>query len=384
MRIRALQFSILSILVFRSVAVVVDVVCSAETTLYRNGVMVKKVERGFHSLHVELTKGDVLALAMTPPSTTTATLTVKADTQPRLTWRQSRTASDGWQDKGWMGGCSWDKSQVSDATMAYRGAGGGVALFRGVMGDPCIGGTSQKTRTLRLTAAANDQAWVFLNGAHLGDVQSVTHVWSRTLTVRDGDVVTLKAMARSAGGIIASANVDGKDYTTGTASWRVGVANGDIATKSMVAGFDDCKWTPGVPAASTVTRAPTFPYKTGAEYVWPGDANIGAVVIARFVVGGAKRCGNGQMKTTANKNMCSCEMIPTNAWAKCYYFTDNYRYACKMRRCEPKYVCTSRNTGTICMGKQIKERVIPIEGRVGVCKATPDNSFMYMPYGQQG
>lgn len=375
---------LLSVMVRRVSSVVVDIVCSSDAALYRNGEIMTTVQRGFHSFHVQLVQGDVFAVAMKPPPDTTVTITVKVGIEPRMAWRNTRQwVADGWQQKGWPGACTWEETHTSDITMAYRGGGGGVALFRGVVGDPCSGKYAPK-RTLRLTAAANDQAWIFLNGAHLGDVMSVTDVWSQTMTVHDGDVVTLKAMAGGAGGIVASANVDGMDYVTGSmmGGWQVGEANDEMTAKSMIAGFDDCIWTKGEPSTSSITRAPTFPYNTGAVYVWPADATAGARVIARFVVSGNTRCSTTMTKSTT-ENLCTCEMLPTNAWAKCYFFTDNNHYACDVRQCDPKYVCTSKETGMICMRKQNKERVVPIEGRVGVCQKVADNSFMYVPYGQQ-
>lgn len=368
----------LSVLLFavihlRASATVVTVINSVDATIYRNGYVIQVVPRGVNNLHLQLTQGDVLALSVNPPTTTAFTLSIKADVQPRIVWRYSgQVTGDAWTKKIWSQSCSWAAARTTDDRLVHRGTGGVPTYFRGIVGEAC--------KTMQLSVAANERAWMFLNNRHLGDVNSMLTTWTKTMSVGEGDVITIKTMTGGVGGVIANAKIDGKNYAIGkTNGWRINTVDGDAVERSMANTFSDCAWGTGSPASSGITRASGFPYSTGAEYLWQSGATTQDIVVARFVVGSEDRCTEA---ASSGETMCSCEMIPPNAWSDCYYFTDNREYYCKLRKCEPKYMCSSKQTGVICVKRLVTERIVPVEGFKGVCKTEAQRTMMFVPYQQ--
>lgn len=334
----------------------------------------KAIGSGVNTVNVNLAQNDVLSLTVNPGSAATYTLTVKAAMQPLLAWRYTNKVwGDQWKKPTMPKRCAWQRATVSGSTMTYSSTSSTPAYFRGVVGDPCS--------SLELSAAVNERGWVFLNDKHLFDVHDPQTSLKDTMDVADGDVITIKAMSDAIGGIIANAKLNGKFFGTGTsAGWRLAIVDGPSVKATMTNKFDDCKWSTGSAAKPQVIKAANFPYATGAKYLWDSGAKSSDIVVARFVVGRQNRCGTPRKTTQA---LCSCEVIPPNDWSDCYYFTDTRQHYCKLRKCEPKYTCSSKQTGIVCIRRLVKVRVVPVAGVKGVCKKEAINSEMYVPY-QQG
>jgi len=75
---------------------------------------------------------------------------------------------------------------------------------------------------------------------------------------------------------------------------------------------------------------------------------------------------------------CMCEIIPPSSNSYCNYFTGVTYDSCAQRMCTPGYGCVSRNTGTVCM-RRIKRKKIVKVGK-GKCAKVAASEAMYVPY----
>lgn len=75
---------------------------------------------------------------------------------------------------------------------------------------------------------------------------------------------------------------------------------------------------------------------------------------------------------------CMCEIIPlsTNSW--CMYLTGVTSSSCEERRCRPGYGCVNRDTGTVCMLRMKKYKVVKVGE--GSCTKKYVEEPMYVPY----
>lgn len=382
---------------------------STETSVYRNGELVQKLSPGSHTFQVSITKNDVLSLMSTSSPTVKKYLTLKSTTSGNdipLTWRHSyQSPSDNsWQTSvHWSPACKWNTTPYNKhtSTMIYSNDdsfNSTISIFRATLADD---NTCNKkavevstnvkqftpSRNIKLRLAANDKLWIFVNGRHVGDILNKLHVYEKTLTLKDGDVIFIKAMGprggNGIGGLIASLTDNGKHYVTGTnTGWKIGIITNDDVALTIMKGYNDCtsSWTNGRIVNEGITKVTGFP--GNANYVWSSaNTHDSSIIGARFVIGKSNRCNNHKKKKMLD--LCPCEILPTNEWAKCYYFKDKYTMACGVRECVPKYICsTKRDTGIICMRRQNTQRIIPLKGSTNECTNIPDKSYMYIPYDQ--
>lgn len=388
-----LQLVILTWVFIRVASAYVIIATTEPLSVYHNGQLLKMLGRGNFSLPITLEQHDVLALTMTPdPGAPYSVKVATNDSLPaELAWRFAEgNVSNAWIHRFWEPACMWDEPLSADGKLDFDGGGTGNPVhFRAVVGNPCeddmfapqILAAETAIDTIKLSVAIHDQAWVFVNGQHLGDISSWNSVWTKTLSLTTGDVIGIKVMAGTTnGGVLALAQSSRGSFATRGNGWRVArVAVADTAAALSI-GYDDCKWGEGS-TTTTVTRASSAP--SNANYVWPTGTGAGEIVVARFIVGYENRCGKVAAATPSPRpDLCSCTKLPANDWSDCYYYTDAGLSACAVRKCDDKYVCTSENTGMVCVRKISKWKVVPVDGRVGVCTTVADNAVQYMPYQQ--
>lgn len=411
-----------------------DLKSNARFTLHRNGhPILSSSGGGRHRVRVLLHSQDVIALTVRPEKKKAFVLGVRTMGRgSRLKWRIARVDGnpESWRLKDWVHTCKWTPIRQMHNVLKRRDDGkGDTVLLRAVVDEQCghdsrrrvrregsyvrrfdnrMGMTSSQNRGhLRygqdesvsrvmlpevrvkvpktgkkavLNVAANNRAWVFVNGKQIGDIGRSSAVLTQELSVYQGDVIAVKVVSQGAStaGVIADVELDGKHYSTGKFGWRVGVARNIKDVHKLSKSFIDCGWTSGVDVNTKVKKASGFPYEHGGKYVWPQGGTNSDVTVARLVVGAEKRCAQKAVRT------CACELTKVNRKSECYYFIDWRQHSCAWRTCDAKYMCTERNTGLICVERKVTQRIVPIVGKVGVCKTEAADHVMYVPYQKGG
>lgn len=391
MMVSVLQIVVLSWVLIRVASTSVKIITTEALSIHLNGVLKRTIGPGDYSIPMPLSEHDVLALTMTPMEGREFELKVTTDdTLPaKLAWRFAEgNVSSGWEHRFWKSACTWDVPLSDDEYLNFQASGSGDAIyFRGVVGDPCgeyhpqVLEAQTTADTATFSVAIHDQAWVFLNGRHLGDIATWTTVWKKTVSVTTGDVLAIKVMAGTEkGGVLALAKSALGSFATKGNGWRVArVKTADVGA-TLAIGYNDCGWGTGT-VKTALPRAATAP--SGAQYVWPDGTAAGEIVVARYVVGYENRCGSTKVTTTAPRpDLCTCTKLPANDWSDCYYYTKSGSSACAVRKCDDKYVCTSEETDMVCVRKVSKTKIVPVQGRVGICESVADNTVQYMPYQQ--
>lgn len=390
MTVSVLQLVVLSWVLIRVASTYVKIITTEALSIHLNGVLKRTIGPGDFSIPMSLARHDVLALTMTPLEGKEFEIRVTTDdTIPaKLAWRFAEgNVSSKWVERFWEHSCTWDVPLSEDENLNFLGSGGGDAIyFRGVVGDACEEYTPQileaqtTVNTATFSVAIHDQAWVFLNGKHLGDIASWTTVWKKKVSVTTGDVLGIKVMAGTEnGGILAVAESSLGTIATKANGWRIArVSTGNIGSALSI-GFDDCSWGTGT-VKTSIAKAVGAP--NGAQYVWPDGTKAGEIVVARYVVGYENRCGKVKSTTSTRPETCTCSKIASNDWSDCYYYTKSGSSACAVRKCDDKYVCSSQKTGMVCVRKVSKTKVKPVQGRMGICETVAENTIQYMPYQQ--
>lgn len=252
-----------------------------------------------------------------------------------------------------------------------------------------------------LYIAATDRAWVFVNGRHVIDVHSATRPQEVEIRIREGDVISVKAMDVEIGphayGIAVDLLYRGRHVVTtaGSGPWRViGMyKTPDPADQFafMRGRFDDCQWEYGArPRHMPQFRNQKDPFRHGAQYVWGGNAqNPASIVFARMVVGGGERCEVDGQSESGTPTTCPCKLEETGG-GNCWYFTNGSQWQCDRRDCEKRYVChggaeAMKPGAMICMKKIIPERIVPKKDsngfeKNGYCHLVPDKHAIWVLY----
>lgn len=388
--VSVLQLVVISWILIRVASTYIKIVTTDALSLHHNGFLKRTIGPGRYSIPLTLSQFDVLAITMTPLEGRRFKIKVITDdTVPAaLAWRFAEgSVNNRWVHRFWEPACAWEVPISEDGTLNFRGTGSGDAIyFRAIVGDSCeedspeILEAQTTTDAVTISIAIHDQAWVFLNGQHLGDIASWAKVWKRSVSATTGDVIAIKVMAGTVnGGVLALAESSIGSFATKGNGWRVGRVSTAGTAEALRTGFDDCKWGTGS-VKTTIARAADAP--SSAQYVWPDGTAAGEIVVARYVVGYENRCGGTKVAPSPRPDLCTCTKLRSNDWSDCYYYTKAGSSACSVRKCEDKFVCSSENTGMVCVRKIAKTKVVPIQGRVGICQTVADNSVHYMPYQQ--
>lgn len=143
-----------------------------------------------------------------------------------------------------------------------------------------------------LSVAADNKAWIFHNGVHLGDIHHLRKTFQKQLTVHVGDVIYIVAQDRGGGyGVIADLIAYGQHCVTrpGYGPWRA-MSLQHIPkeqTKEYRTPSSNAKantelsfpTAPHIPGRST-----SFPYASGAQYVWAKGAGEHHKIFIRLEV----------------------------------------------------------------------------------------------------
>lgn len=172
---------------------------------------------------------------------------------------------------------------------------GGTILLRLVVGgENCHHSTASK-----ITFAADNAAWLYINGKLVRSISDWSKIQSLNYVPRKGDVIGIKAVDFGHWfGVIAQIAQGRRHIVTGGSGWKAkpcsrrDTNNPSIwATKRQ----SSCRWNRPVvrprPNAIHPGKAPGFPYKFGAKYVWARGSGVKGCVQLRYVIGGEKCTG---------------------------------------------------------------------------------------------
>lgn len=144
-----------------------------------------------------------------------------------------------------------------------------------------------------ISFAADDQAELIINGDSVAVLKDSTMVGTVARELKKGDVIGIRAKDRGGFyGVIASLEMGGSRRVTGDGTWKARAAfkiPGEYLKWASKA-WNSCKW----PAAEVLPdagimisgKARTFPYSTGARYVWAKGSHEFQGIYMRHVVGG--------------------------------------------------------------------------------------------------
>lgn len=151
------------------------------------------------------------------------------------------------------------------------------------------------SKTAVISFAANDEVELVINGVSVAVIRDWTMVGTVRRELKDGDVVGIRAKNRGGFyGVIAAIEMAEKNYVTGDGSWKA-TTSFKIPGKYLQWAetvWSSCKWD----VASVLPdsdkwvegKSRSFPYATGAKYVWAANGGEFNGIYIRFVVGGEK------------------------------------------------------------------------------------------------
>ena len=226
-------------------------------------------------------------------------------------WRDSRNPR-GWMTTGFKQGCSWKhatrvRKRFSPAIprtfpisngpkYIWVGNSGSraVTLIRYVVGGERCSKIPPNSFPAKITVAADNLAWLYINGIFVRKVRDWRKFQTLPTRLKDGDVIGLRV--KNLGhwyGAIANVEYKGHNFGTGHPDWKainVRHYSGKGKLGWAKRGYNSCQWYPAVklpkPNSIHPGKAPGFPYKTGALYVWGRGAGARDIVLLRYVVGG--------------------------------------------------------------------------------------------------
>lgn len=145
--------------------------------------------------------------------------------------------------------------------------------------------------------AANEAAWIFVNGKFVGDVHGWQHYAAVNITLKLGDVLAMVVKGDAQwSGFVAAVGA----YQVGRPAWSIRTgAHEFLATPAfqddhatwMNPDYDACHWkraryANGNGADIGSGKAKNFPYWTQARYLWARDTAHGELIYVRFKRGG--------------------------------------------------------------------------------------------------
>lgn len=187
-------------------------------------------------------------------------------------------------------------SQYSAEYVWARGASWhSTILFRYVIGGESCVSTARRSNA-KLALAADNRAWVYVNGQCIGYVAHWSQVFVLPLTLRHADVIAIKAQGSQAHyGVIADLLFQTMHLITGGPHWKA--LRGSPSEKYNPSGwktaaYNSCHWRAPVirtpPSTALPRQARTFSNGGGAHYVWAANAAAGDTILLRSVIGGEK------------------------------------------------------------------------------------------------
>lgn len=148
-------------------------------------------------------------------------------------------------------------------------------------------------RPSRLFYSASKEAWVYINGKLVSDLDDPSQFKCVTGNLKTGDVIAIKVKGGSGfTGVIASLFYHAQLHVTGRENWRAvkmfsipGNANAWLEPS-----YTACSWPKAIarPIAGIWNpgKSTYFPYNTLATYVWASNAGPDDTIFLRYRIGG--------------------------------------------------------------------------------------------------
>lgn len=267
-----------------------------------------------------------------------------------------------------------------------------IMLRHVIGGERCRPEQLQSKNMATISFAADNRAWVFLNGRLLAKNFRPRTVKTIRKGLKPGDVIAVgtKNMG-GASGVIVDVFYKGDHFATGRGHWKARKYRASLRRRWRLKQYSSCKWKDPVivDTAANLITAPQFPSSSGARYVWapPYGRGMKSASLLRFVVGGEKcprktNVAVGGQSEGEKERFCRCKMT-TGREGTCYDMVSatRKRGRCKVRQCETKYECVANSAkgSKVCIRRVASEKVIP-SGKPGRCIRVGSDSIFYVPY----
>lgn len=276
------------------------------------------------------------------------------------------------------------------ARQAGKGSLRRIFMRHVVGGENCPSKGKKTLATISFTA--DNRAWLFLNGRLLATNFRPKAFKTVKRRLKRGDVIAVGAKNMGgAYGVIVDVLYKGRHFSTGRGYWKAHKYVASWRRRWRLKSYSSCHWQAPVPVntGAGVITSRSFPYSSGARYVWASPQGQGMLKasLLRLVIGGEKCVRNnangivGQSEGTTGK-FCRCR-VAVGRTGTCYEMHNPTvrKGRCSMRDCETKYECVGNTTkGTkVCIKRIATEKVLP-SGERGQCVKVQTNTAFFVPY----